>query len=306
LATSSGCAIPSGKRSPIRGIFGGRSLDWKPYFVHGKVPRSYDTDPVPTTIITDHNEPDSDDEDARPPVHRRKIARKGFDFAGVDLSKDSEDTENPQKKPQGTNLRGHKEKHGVPIGVWKLSDEPNDELKHVVYGFIDPKDSFHARKYPERKDGTKYLGNFPSGTGSWAARRDTWLPDPHLRKLSDKEITEYVRLRTQNWTDHETPEERNTRNTEAVAVARRIVGRETAIQFQNDGDGDDEKPSPRKANKASNGSRKSHTTQTHRSAGGPSPSRSDEIASPTPMLTPITKPSTAIPAATPATKQTIS
>ncbi|KAL5344977.1 hypothetical protein ACLOAV_009930 [Pseudogymnoascus australis] len=121
---------------------------------------------------------------------------------------------------QGLTWKGHEVKHGVPIGVWKLSEEPIDERKHVLYGFVDPKSVLHARKYPERKDGTRYQGNFPSGTGSWAAKSDTWLLDPHLKSLSRIELTEYVRIRVGTWKPDELPTERDALDARAVAHAK--------------------------------------------------------------------------------------
>jgi hypothetical protein len=55
------------------------------------------------------------------------------------------------KGTQDPTWKGHEVKHGVPIGVWTLSDEPVDDQKNVIYGFLDQKSALHGRKYPERK-----------------------------------------------------------------------------------------------------------------------------------------------------------
>lgn len=243
-----------------------------------------------TTIITDHNEPDSD-EDARPPARKRKNNYL------------AEDDEHPQKKQQASSSKGpqKKEKHGVPIGIWTLSDEPIDEMKHVVYGFFDnnaKNPAFRMRIYPERKDGTEYWGNMPQGTGRWAIKPENLLPDPHLRRLSEKELAEYVRLRILNFRDDETPAERKIRDDEAVAAAILKVAEKAAGKSQNNGDS--KQQSAREANEGSNESPNSNTVQTHKSADGPSPSKSAEIATGTSTLkiklaqnvatTPVTKP----------------
>ncbi|KFY90766.1 hypothetical protein V500_04962, partial [Pseudogymnoascus sp. VKM F-4518 (FW-2643)] len=83
-----------------------------------------------------------------------------------------------------------------------------------------PKSVLYACKYPERKDGTRYQGNFLLGTGSWAAKSNTWLLDPHLKSLSKKELTEYVRIRVGTWKPDERPKERDALNARTVADAK--------------------------------------------------------------------------------------
>ncbi|KAL5346632.1 hypothetical protein ACLOAV_008339 [Pseudogymnoascus australis] len=160
-------------------------------------------------------------------VRKRKRNSVRGDYVAADVTNESELDSPANKKPrgiwksrQGLIWKGHEVKHGVPIGVWKLSEEPIDERKHVLYGFVDPKSVLHARKYPERKDGTRYQGNFPSGTGSWAAKSDTWLLDPHLKSLSRIELTEYVRIRVGTWKPDELPTERDALDARAVAHAK--------------------------------------------------------------------------------------
>ncbi|KAL5346650.1 hypothetical protein ACLOAV_008357 [Pseudogymnoascus australis] len=141
------------------------------------------------------------------------------------------------KGTQGPTRKGHEVKHGVPIGVWSFSDEPHDERKHVLYGFIDPKFALCGRKYPERKDGSKYIGNFPSGTGTWAAKADEWLLDPHLKHLTRRELTEYVRIRKTTWNSEEKTEERDPLDKSAVAEAILVAATsEFTIKSVNNGD----------------------------------------------------------------------
>ena len=162
------------------------------------------------------------DDGVYPAVRKRNSVRG--DYLAADVANEYELGSPANKRPrgiwksrQGLTWKGHEVKHGVPIGVWKSSDEPIVERKHVLYGFLDPKSVLHARKYPERKDGTRYQGNFPSGTGSWAAKTDTWLLDPHLKSLFKKELTEYVRIRIGTWKPDERPTERDALDARAVA-----------------------------------------------------------------------------------------
>jgi hypothetical protein len=183
------------------------------------------TGPAPPTIFTDFDEAEAEDEE---PPYTRKRKRNSVNVNYLaDVESPVEANEAPIEKPgwtmkgtQGPTWKGHEVKHGVPIGVWTLSDEPVDERKHVIYGFLDPKLALHGRKYPERKDGSKYTGNFPSGTGTWAAKADEWLLDAHLKGLNRKELTEYVRVRQNTWKVDETPEERADRDKSAVAEAK--------------------------------------------------------------------------------------
>ncbi|OBT91062.1 hypothetical protein VE02_00032 [Pseudogymnoascus sp. 03VT05] len=212
-----------------------------------------------STIFVNHNEPDDSDDDDSPIIGRkRKINSINVDYL-ADLAHKAEPKEPAEKKSgwtwkgtQGPTWKGHEIKHGVPIGVWSMSDEPIDERKHVLYGFLDPKLALHGRKYPERKDGTKYTGNFPSGTGTWAAKSDEWLLDHHLKGLSRKELTEYVRIRGKTWNREERPEERDALDQSAVTEAKEIAAAsESTIKSENKGNSAKKpKKTPRKSNEA--------------------------------------------------------
>ncbi|KAL5350935.1 hypothetical protein ACLOAV_004508 [Pseudogymnoascus australis] len=224
------------------------------------------------TIYTDFDEDEKSDEKF---FYFRK-RKRNIDYLGG-LENGAESNESANKKPgwpmkgkQGPTLIGQEVKHGVPIGVWKSSDERVDERKHVVFGFLDPKLALHGRKYRERKDGSKYSGNFPSGTGTWAVKPSDWILDPHLIRLNKKELTEYVKIRVKTWRADEDPEVRDSRNKSAVAVAKATAEAAEAAAIS------EQKPNgahntPRKSNegKLSNGTR-------HRSFDEPSLSAARE------------------------------
>ncbi|OBT94282.1 hypothetical protein VE01_07837 [Pseudogymnoascus verrucosus] len=209
-----------------------------------------------STIFVNHNEPDDSDDESPILGRKRKRNSTNVDYL-AGLAGKAEPTEPAEKKSgwtwkgtQGPTWKGHEVKHGVPIGVWSLSDEPIDERKHVLYGFLDPKLALHGRKYPERKDGSKYTGNFPSGTGTWAAKSHEWLLDPHLKGLSRKELTEYVRIRVQTWNREEKPEVRDALDQSAVAEAKEIAAAsESNVKIENKGtSAKKSKKTPRKSN----------------------------------------------------------
>lgn len=105
------------------------------------------------TIFTDFNEAETSDEE---PFQSRKRNRNttNVDYlADLENGADSNEPKKPGwtlKGTQGPTWKGHEVKHGVPIGVWTLSDEPVDDQKNVIYGFLDQKSELHGRKYPER------------------------------------------------------------------------------------------------------------------------------------------------------------
>ncbi|KFY09949.1 hypothetical protein V491_07878 [Pseudogymnoascus sp. VKM F-3775] len=212
------------------------------------------------TTIFNYDEPEESDDDLPVPGRRkRKRNSTNVDYL-ADMDSGNEPSEPAEKKPgwtmkakQGPTWKGHEIKHGVPIGVWKMSDEPCDERKHVLFGFLDPKGALHGRKYPERKDGTKYIGNYPSGTGTWAAKANEWLLDPHLTDLSRKELTEYVRIRLATWKPEEKPEEREVFDKNAIAEAKiAAAALESTVKSENKGNSakKPKKSTPRKANGA--------------------------------------------------------
>lgn len=233
-----------------------------------------------TTIFTDFNEAEDSDEENYPSVRKRKRKSVSYRYLAGELAHES-DPDVPPKKKQGPTWKGHEIKHGIPIGVWSLSDEAIVERKHVVYGFLDPKGALHGRKYPERKDGTKFVGNFPSGTGSWAAKFDTWLLDPHLHELSRKELTEYVRIRVNTWRPDELPEERDALDKHAVDDAKIVAAATDQMEKT-----DDKEPSARKAKKAGKfntfNEAKSKSNTPQRPFGEPSPN--DSIHSGLPLI----------------------
>ncbi|KAL5349587.1 hypothetical protein ACLOAV_005882 [Pseudogymnoascus australis] len=194
-----------------------------------------------STSIFNYDEPEVSDDDIPVPARKRKRNSTHIDYL-ADIENGAGSSDPPgwtSKGTQGPIGRGHDVKQGVPIGVWLLSEEPNDDRKHVLFCFLDPKGALRGRKYRERKDGTKYTGNFPSGTGTWAAKADEWLLDSHLKELTRRELAEYVRVRGATWQSDESLEDRDALNESAVTEAKATVVDATASE-----------PAPKSDNKA--------------------------------------------------------
>ncbi|KAM0498804.1 hypothetical protein ACHAP8_006028 [Fusarium lateritium] len=88
---------------------------------------------------------------------------------------------------------------GVPVGYWRDSDAPTEDLKHGVVGFIDVRERLRTRIQTVTRAGdavTEY--SLPPGPGgSWVTFERVVFLD-HLVGLDQLQIKEYVRLRTKN------------------------------------------------------------------------------------------------------------
>lgn len=96
-----------------------------------------DSGAQPSTIFTDFNEAEEADDE---PFQSRKRKRNTINIDYLaSLKNGAESNELANEKPRWTmkgkqvpTWKSDQMKHGVPIGVWKLSDEPVDERKHRV------------------------------------------------------------------------------------------------------------------------------------------------------------------------------
>jgi hypothetical protein len=50
--------------------------------------------------------------------------------------------------------------------VWKESNQPDDEDKHVINAVIDNQDRLRTRIYGANRRGEELVGNIPTGAGS--------------------------------------------------------------------------------------------------------------------------------------------
>lgn len=77
-------------------------------------------------------------------VSRNSVVNYIFDETGYSTPQPhvSPYSEPPPKKPRQT-----QKIRGVPIGVWRDSELPDDADKHVIYGFIDVHDRLRTRIY---------------------------------------------------------------------------------------------------------------------------------------------------------------
>jgi hypothetical protein len=107
---------------------------------------------------------------------------------------------------------------GVIIGVWRDSDQPNDEDKHVIFGFIDIHDRLRTRIYAMNRRGEELIGNIPTGAGGCWVTFPRIIFDSHLKSLNAAEVKEYVKIRSE-YSESADPDERKDANMKAVLKA---------------------------------------------------------------------------------------
>lgn len=176
--------------------------------------------------------PDDEDEDdiiprSPPRDTKRKRDRQSVNYAelesqGLEKIRGSPRADSPLiKRP-----RAQPKVRGVPIGVWRDSSEPNDNDKHVIFGFIDIHDRLRTRIYAMNKKREELIGNVPTGAGGCWVTFPRIIFEQHLASLNSAEIKEYVKLRTDVY--EATEEERIAAEGRAVALAKQIASDQAA------------------------------------------------------------------------------
>jgi hypothetical protein len=172
------------------------------------------------TIYTPFDGSEDDDDDIVPAIRKCKRSFKSLSSEedGSEYNSDS-----PQKDVVPVKRQSYttpeKSKKGCPIGVWKLSAEKDPLRKHIIYAFIDVGGNLRQRIHPERPDGTSFVANMPTGTGSAFMSFDQILLDPALRVLRRPELREYVRFRTETFEKDESPQQKKDRTEDAINKA---------------------------------------------------------------------------------------
>src|SRR4051812_23387434 len=157
---------------------------------------------------------DNSDEDDDVIASYSKRKRVSVNYNAEDLKLNDEHPVKRGKMSQ--NIRG------VLIGVWRDSDQPNDEDKHVIFGFIDIHDRLRTRIYGMDRRGAELGGNIPTGAGGCWVTFPRIIFDPHLKDLSSAEIKEYVRIRTETPLEADL-EERHEADMKAVLKAETVA-----------------------------------------------------------------------------------
>lgn len=155
---------------------------------------------------------DEEDEDAVLPFSKRKRSSINYNV----------DEKTPAEEPVVKRPKQSQKIRGVIIGVWRDSDQPSDEDKHVIFGFIDIHERLRTRIYGMNRRGEELIGNIPLGAGGCWVTFSRILFDSHLASLNALEIKEYVRIRSDAQPEA-TEEERQQADTKAVVLARSIV-----------------------------------------------------------------------------------
>jgi hypothetical protein len=111
---------------------------------------------------------------------------------------------------------------GVIIGVWRDSDQPKDEDKHVIYGFIDIHDRLRTRIYGMNRRGEELIANIPTGAGGCWVTFPRVIFDSHLATLNSAEIKEYVKIRSEA-SPEANEQEKQEADAKAVLKAKALV-----------------------------------------------------------------------------------
>jgi hypothetical protein len=168
-----------------------------------------------SAILVDNSLGEEEDDDVVTPYSKRK--RVSVNYSLEDLGFNKQNDEHPIKRGKmSSKIRG------VLIGVWRDSDQPDDENKHVIFGFIDIHDRLRTRIYGMDRRGEELGGNIPTGAGGCWVTFPRIIFDPHLRDLSSAEVKEYVRIRSEARPEA-TPEERHEADLKAVLKAKTIA-----------------------------------------------------------------------------------
>ncbi len=165
-----------------------------------------------------------DEEEVVLPIHKRKrTSTINYDDAGYGKGmRGSPNVDGSVKRSKpGKNVRG------VIIGVWRDSDQPEDEDKHVIFGFIDIHDRLRTRIYGMNRRGEEVIGNAPTGAGGCWVTFERVIFDSHLKSLSPAEIKEYVKIRSESKPDVDA-EERSENDAKAVLKAKAVVAQQEA------------------------------------------------------------------------------
>ncbi|KAH7336311.1 hypothetical protein BKA65DRAFT_31675 [Rhexocercosporidium sp. MPI-PUGE-AT-0058] len=172
------------------------------------------------TMINGHSE---DEEEALPTYHKRKrTSTVNYDDSSYGKVMRGSTNDAPIKRSRpGKNVRG------VIIGVWRDSDQPDDEDKHVIFGFIDIHDRLRTRIYGMNRRGEEVVGNAPTGAGGCWVTFERVIFDSHLAELSPAEVKEYVKIRSETKPEP-TQEERDEADAKAVSKAKAAVAQQEA------------------------------------------------------------------------------
>ena len=166
---------------------------------------------------------DAEEEENILTYHKRKrTSSDNYDDAGYDkVMRGSPNDASVKRSKPGKNIKG------VMIGVWRDSDQPDDEDKHVIYSFIDIHDRLRTRIYGMNRRGKEVVGNAPTGAGGCWVTFERVIFDRHLASLTAAEVKEYVKIRSETKPEPN-QEERDEADAKAVLKAKAAVAEQEA------------------------------------------------------------------------------
>ena len=151
------------------------------------------------------------------PYPKRKRSSHFKDLSELFLDEDS----GPRSKVPRVSRGQVSALKGVILGYWRDSDVPEEADKHAVIGFIDARDRLRTRTQSTSRSGKHISLEYPlppGPGGSWVTFEKVVF-DPHLVGLNQYQVKEFVRIRMDTLDEHETPEETEKLNKEAIKEA---------------------------------------------------------------------------------------
>ncbi|KAB5582568.1 hypothetical protein GE09DRAFT_1075529 [Coniochaeta sp. 2T2.1] len=110
----------------------------------------------------------------------------------------------------------------IVIGYWKSSSEADPINKHAIVGVLGSNKQLRARLLKLTRDGRPITGNHPPGAGGVWRGWDEIEFEGHIRHLTRLQLKEYIRIRQDQKTKGELPEDEAANQATAVQAAESI------------------------------------------------------------------------------------
>ncbi|KAB5586000.1 hypothetical protein GE09DRAFT_48173 [Coniochaeta sp. 2T2.1] len=110
----------------------------------------------------------------------------------------------------------------IVLGYWKGSSEADPANKHAIVGVLGSNKQLRARLLKLTRDGRPITGNHPHGAGGVWRGWDEIEFEGHIRHLTRLQLKEYVRIRQEQKTKGELPEDEAANQATALKAAESI------------------------------------------------------------------------------------
>ncbi|KAM7212011.1 hypothetical protein V8F06_012600 [Rhypophila decipiens] len=180
--------------------------------------------PTPKRGSTEIDDPDVEEAEQQPPslTKRKRLSQHSYAIPDRPDSPPLQEEPEVRRRPVGRpKTHGMGAVKGVILGYWRDSEPEKPENKHSVTGFIDVRDRLRTRIQTTTRDGVDIVRDYPlppGPGGSWVTFERIAF-DPHLVNLDHNQVKEYVKIRAETSTPHETVEDKARLDAEAVKQA---------------------------------------------------------------------------------------